>query len=155
MHNCKYGLSKRTHIIRIPTCSSLSIRIRSLVFLLSVLMMNCVRSMPVLSVYCASSGVSVSPLPLSDTGQQTERNQSFSSVHSRSNCLRFAGVKRHSFLQVIIFLQNYVQCGGSRMFIPDQNFFPPGSEFYPSRIRIFPSWIRIKEFKYINPKNCF
>jgi hypothetical protein len=32
--------------------------------------------------------------------------------------------------------------------IPDLSFFYPGSEFFPSRIRI-------KEFKYLNPKNCF
>ncbi len=38
--------------------------------------------------------------------------------------------------------QKNFQCCGSRMFLPDPNFFHPRSQ------------IRIKDFKYFNPKNC-
>jgi hypothetical protein len=50
----------------------------------------------------------------------------------------------------LLFWESILQCCGSRMFIPDPNFFHPGS-----RIRIFTSRIRIKEFKYFNPKKLF
>ncbi len=39
------------------------------------------------------------------------------------------------------YLGTYCQCCGSRMFIPDPNFFHPGSR------------TRIKEFKYFSPQN--